>query len=325
MAREKRMAKCSQSPSELPSPKINMQPPDDALDSKYRLFECTCCGRQFKQRNGNFTKCVSVLYQANERFLPVCDHCIADLLEHYKARYGNVEQAVARVCLHFDIYFDVDLFESCVPNSDLLAYFKDYCRKCMTPSREGHRTYDEFLADKGDVPEYMMDVNQACREGQLSDEVIERWGKGIFTTDDYDTLESHYQMLKRQNPNCNSNQEIFIKDLCLTRWQQMQAVASHNVNDYQKLTQLYQDTFAKAGLKVGQEAIDGGNDTLGVTLETISRYTPEEYYKDKQLYKDFDGLGEYIRRFILRPLKNLILGTSERDPQYSVPEDGNED
>ena len=320
-----RISKKLPDPGLKPYPDIELNPPVDALDNKWRLFECTCCGRQFKQRNGNFTKCSSVLYQANDKFLPVCDSCLEELLNHYKQRFGDTEQAIARVCLHFDIYFDIELLESCNPTNDILNLFKDYCRRCMMPSRDGKRTYDEYLYDRGDIPEYVRDVNHANREGELSDEVIERWGKGIFTKEDYDTLETHYQMLKRQNPNCDSNQEIFIKDLCLTKWQQMQAIATHNINDYQKLTQLYQDTFAKAGLKVGQEAIEGGNETLGVTLETISHYTPEEYYQDKKLYKDFDGLGEYLSRFIFRPIKNQILGTKKRDKEYSIPEDTDAD
>lgn len=304
---------------------IPMQPPNDKLDDKWRVFECTACGRQFKQRSGNFTKCSSVLYQANDKYLPICDICLDNILNQYKQRFNSAEQAVERVCLHFDIYFDIDLLETCQSNDNLLVYFKEYCRKCNIASRNGRHTYDEYLAEKGDLPSYLVDVNQAAHSGALDDEVLERWGKGSFSRDDYEALEAHYHMLKRQNPNCNSNQEIFIKDLCLTKWQQMNAIANHNIADYQKLTQLYQDTFSKAGLKIGQEALEGGNNTFGVTLETISQYTPEEYYKDQKLYKDFDGLGDYCRRFIFRPLKNLVLGTSERDKQYRVPDEANND
>jgi len=53
----------------------------------------------------------------------------------------------------------------------------------------------------------------------------------------------------------------------------------------------------------------------------ISKYTPEEYYKDKKLYKDFDGIGEYFKRFVLRPLKNLQLGTTDRDKEFFVSDE----
>ena len=59
---------------------------------------------------------------------------------------------------------------------------------------------------------------------------------------------------------------------------------------------------------------------MGVTLATIAQYTPEEYYKDKKLYKDFDGLGDYFDRFVKRPLKNLMTGSIERDSEYCVKE-----
>ena len=64
----------------------------------------------------------------------------------------------------------------------------------------------------------------------------------------------------------------------------------------------------------------GSDECLGVTLELISKYTPEEYYKDKSLYKDFDNVGDYFERFVKRPLKNLICKTSERDKEYCVKE-----
>lgn len=85
---------------------------------------------------------------------------------------------------------------------------------------------------------------------------------------------------------------------------------------------MYRDTFKQAGLKTVQEIDNSAEETLGVTLATISQYTPEEYYRDKELYKDFDGLGDYIKRFILRPIKNLVLGTNERDKTYCVKDDG---
>ena len=46
----------------------------------------------------------------------------------------------------------------------------------------------------------------------------------------------------------------------------------------------------------------------------------KEYYKDKSLYKDFDGLGDYFERFVKRPLRNLMTGSTDRDFEYCVKE-----
>ena len=52
-------------------------------------------------------------------------------------------------------------------------------------------------------------------------------------------------------------------------------------------------------------------------------------YKQTRNYENinkryFDGIGEYFSRFVLRPLKNLVLGTTERDKEYCV-KDGDDD
>ena len=53
-------------------------------------------------------------------------------------------------------------------------------------------------------------------------------------------------------------------------------------------------------------------------IRTIEQYTPAEYYADKTLFKDADGIGEYFDRFIKRPLKNIFSGTKEMDLEYRV-------
>jgi hypothetical protein len=36
-----------------------------------------------------------------------------------------------------------------------------------------------------------------------------------------------------------------------------------------------------------------------------------------------DGLGEYVERFIFRPLKNWLTGSKDKDPEYSIGVDEN--
>ena len=61
--------------------------------------------------------------------------------------------------------------------------------------------------------------------------------------------------------------------------------------------------------------------SFGVTIETIERYTPAEYYKDQSLFSDFDKLKEYVERFMLRPLRNLMHGSKDRDYEFYIKEE----
>ena len=60
-----------------------------------------------------------------------------------------------------------------------------------------------------------------------------------------------------------------------------------------------------------------------MSIDTIERYTPAEFYKNQDLYKDFDGIGDYIKRFLLRPLKNLQFGSKEKDFEFYVKDEEN--
>ena len=103
--------------------------------------------------------------------------------------------------------------------------------------------------------------------------------------------------------------------------QQMKAVRNNKVDDYNKLTESYRKSFMQAGIKTVKDNAADADFTLGVTAEMIEKYTPAEYYKNKQLFKDNDGIGEYIDRFLLRPIKNLMHGDNKRDPEYYVKGD----
>jgi len=78
-------------------------------------------------------------------------------------------------------------------------------------------------------------------------------------------------------------------------------------------------------------SIDPSKASLATTARTkglISSYIsiieenePAEYYEDKKLFKDFDGLDEYFKRNMTRPTKNFIL--QSRD--FNVDKDDDKD
>ena len=114
-------------------------------------------------------------------------------------------------------------------------------------------------------------------------------------------------------------------DLCYIKSQQMRALRESRIDDYNKLTDSYRKSFTQAGLKTVSDDSTVNEDSWSSWTSIISQYTPEEYYKDKTLYMDFDGIGEYYERHAIRPLRNILEGTEIRDSKYYVHEDSDED
>lgn len=291
-------------------------------------YVCCQCNKHYTSLT-QFYKTYSKLY-TRTGYLPICKNCLGKLFDAYIEKYGDVRKAMQRICMAFDLYYNDSIFDTC--NDGTSAMLGNYIRNLNMAQYKG-RTFDTTLDDGFEFNKVSTSKKKNIPEPQEPDESevdeidpadIEKWGIG-FENVDYGILNAHYRLLKTANPNCDSNQEIFITDLCYTKMQQMKAVREGRVDDYNKLTDSYRKSFTQAGLKTVRDSSINEEFTIGVNAETIEKYTPAEYYKNKELYHDFDNIGDYINRFLLRPLRNLMHGTKDRDYEYFVRDEENED
>lgn len=298
----------------IPSPiEIKEYDHDDMEFILNNPYECSACGRRYSERENNFLKSPSFLFGANDGYVPICMHCAETYVDHFAASRG-VETAMRQLCERTDVYFDRVLLED-ILDSEKITYniIQEYFEKVTF-----EKTFDDTLEDD---PTAFSKTNGAV----IEDNVVDRWGEG-YSDSDYRVMEKHYHMLKRQNPNCNSNQEIFIKDLCPLYLMKQEASVRKDADSYKKLSETYRATFKEAGLQTRIDTNDGLDETFGVNIGYMAKYAPEQFYKDKTLFRDYDGIDEYGKRNLFRPLKNLAFGTNEDDPENFVsPNDDGED
>lgn len=82
---------------------------------------CLRCGAVHDKQPGNFLKVRSTFYGANDGFLPVCNKCVDELFEHYRAVLdNNILRCIYILCLNFNLYFSKAIYESAtkLPNFD---------------------------------------------------------------------------------------------------------------------------------------------------------------------------------------------------------------
>ena len=302
--------------------KLPIVPPSQQYNPEKHKFKCSCCGKGFNNQKTYFQKSNSPLFQANNGYLPWCKECTDKYFEKLIALYsGNEEHAIQHFCQQADWVYDIEPLKAAREISSDRSRISHYAEK-KNLNVDGRKTYIDSIKYEYETKEY--EIIQS-KEQAKSDEIsvsasaIDRWGVG-FTEIDYKILDDHYKMLKKNNPNCDSNQEIFIKSLCNINMLMARSLRDGDSDKYVKLTDQYAKTFKNAGLRTVEEKDSSNDETFCMTLGFISDYTPEEFYKDKELYKDFDGLGEYIDRHITRPMRNLFEGTNIRDKEYFVPE-----
>lgn len=294
--------------------------------------KCVCCSCGEPLALTKFYKSNSVFYA--DGHLPICKECFSSKFGHFAAEYHSNKMAMQRMCMTFDIYFNEVAFDSC--DTDDSTVLGNYFRKLNLSQHKG-KTFEDSIKEGFDLSgdrkpvketQGVVNVDNDDEENENADMIdpadIEKWGAGLEPTD-YTILNSHYRLLSSSNPQCDGNAEIFIIDLCYTKMQQMKAVRESRVDDYKKLTESYIKSFTQAGLKTVKDTNAMEDFTIGVNAETIEKYTPAEYYKNRSLYKDHDNIGDYIDRFLLRPLRNLMRGTKDRDAEFFVKDEEEND
>lgn len=290
-----------------------------------KKYKCTTCGSSWDSQKGHFSMSKSLIYQANNGYITMCNSCRDEYYRQLCLLYkGNEPKAIRHMCMQFGWFFHDDAVVASRQISSDRSRIGHYLAKKNLGQTSTLGTTD-IDTIKFEFSNKLDDVITSREQAKSDDSTvtasaIDRWGVG-FTEADYKNLDEHYRMLKKNNPNADNNQEIFIKSLCNINMLMVRALKDGDSDKYVKLTDQYAKTFKQAGLRTIEEKDGSADECLGVTLATIAQYTPEEYYKDKTLYRDFDGIGEYFERFVKRPLRNLMMGGNERDKEYYVHED----
>lgn len=299
-------------------------------DETKHKYKCSCCGKGFARQNGYFQKSNDVLFQANNGYLPWCKECTDKYVTQMTALYSNNEElAMKDFCQRAGWNYDLTAL---VASRETYSGHRDRSRISHYSAKknlncDGRKTYIDTL--KYDYENKQNEVVRSKEQAKANDlsvsaSAVDRWGVG-FTEIDYKNLDDHYRMLKKNNPNCDNNQEIFIKSLCNINMLMVRALTKGDSKEYSNLVEQYTKTFKQAGLKTIEEKDSSNDEVVGVTLQTISQFTPEEFYKDKELYSDWDEIGEYFERHVCRPMENIMTGSDIRDKEYFVPENGEDD
>ncbi len=282
------------------------------------FYKCTVCGQHYKRLDRNFPASQSELYAGWNYHLPICRHCMDKLFEHYTRAYGgDEERAIRRICSMYDIYYNESLLHSSKKIDKDRSRIQGYIKNANLAQYKD-KTYDTTLDNEqtNQIINSVEDIEET-NEYKVTPKMMRFWGTG-YKAETLRTLQGYYdELLKLCDGKPDVRQQKMMKNLCLLEYQQQQNI--QNGKDIGTLSNSYKSMFEASGLK--NDEADVSNDTYGVWLAAIEKYCPADYYKDKKKYHDFFGIGEYIERFMFRPLKNLIFGTKEKEKEYWIEDD----
>ena len=183
-----------------------------------KKYKCTTCGSSWDSQKGHFSMSKSLIYQANNGYITMCNNCRDEYFRQLCILYkGNETKAIRHMCMQFGWFFHEDAVVASRQISSDRSRISHYLAKKNLGQTSSIGVTDidtvkyEFSTKMGEV---ITSREQAkSEESTITASAVDRWGVG-FTEQDYKNLDEHYRMLKKVNPNIDSNQEIFVKDLC---------------------------------------------------------------------------------------------------------------
>lgn len=296
-------------------------------------YKCVCCGKEYETIKGHYYTSASPAYKDTGR-LHTCNTCVQRIYTNLVKKYDSEYEALRRTCMIFDLCFSEKLFQLSEKrnlNSNRMGKYMSYYN--MNQYKMHGKTFEDTIEEEKSQKaieavqdQYDVEVNIDEDTGQADlSQFKKKWGIG-YNPEEYLALEDHYNMLSSKLDDNDIVQQQLIRDLCDIKIQEVRCRTKGDIKGVKELKQLYQTTLGTANLKPKDTKVtlNDPDECWGLFNEMIEHYSPSEFYTDKELFKDYEGMSEYIERFITRPVENFIINKHQMDEEYVVNVDDTE-
>lgn len=269
-------------------------------------YKCCTCGKKYTKQSGNFSYSQSPLYKGNNSFLPICNNCLENLVEQYTELLGSQNEAIKRVCLHWDIYFSESLLNSTKKIDANRSRIKCYVKNCNLQQHAG-KTYDTYLkeinSERIDTINDLEDIKQQDKDYRVTQKTIKFFGFG-YTPEQYRFLQDQYDDWTHRHECRTKSQEEVFKNLCIAQLNIQ--IAQQTGGKVKDAMDSFQNLLGTANLKPCQtnENALADQNTFGTLIKKwenekpISEPDPE--------WKDVDGIARYIHIYFLGHLCKMM-------------------
>lgn len=186
-------------------------------------FYCCRCGMAYSRQKGYFPVSHSPMYRGLG-YLPICNNCIEELFEQYRVSLASDKEAMRRVCMKMDLYWNEALYEAVEKSAGIHSRIRNYIGKTNL-IRYIDKTFDDTLleesklesARRSDVFEFAEQdtpTNHNDDEVSVEQSVIDFWGSG-FAPDFYMELERRYQDWTNGVAIADPTERSLYKQICI--------------------------------------------------------------------------------------------------------------
>lgn len=245
--------------------------------------------------------------------------------------YSNGRYNICKDCMKEYVYnsleeIDLDRFKKILRIYDL-PFLKDTFETALNSPKETVGNYMRYInlnhGDKTWLNSDGLNLSIESFKGEefiVTKEIMRKWGKNR-TDEEYEWLEDTYNEWLEKNKSDTMGERTTFMYITMKQFDIMKGWENgENTKDAEESLRKFMSNANVVPKDLKEIAGNESDECWGLYVKEVEKLRPAEYFEDKKLYFDFDGLIDYINRHMFRPLKNLLLKTKEYDKEFNVNE-----
>jgi len=287
------------------------------------------------------TKTPLQFYDATDFFLDtngmmsICKPCINDIFGRIYESELDFYKATLKTCRILNIKYDERAVDAAVNHMTTVEskgkskppFFGIYKSRIMAVMDIAMYERDSLTLDMT-FHEPTEAIQSELSEDDLGKNDIDYlhtfWGNGM-SFEDYDFLERELSEWKATNRSDTKAEISLLKELCqkeleIRKNRELGKSTAALVKEKQDLMK----TCAVDPQKANAAGAGKSQDTFSSFIKIIEENEPADIFNDKDLFKDYQNIDFYFKKYVTRPLKNYITGSRDFNVEKDE-EDGKDD
>ena len=274
-----------------------------------RAKENWCPSCQTAKENKYFIQSLSPVH---DRFLPLCRTCLMARFKTYKNVLNSDGGALWCVCSEMSYpvikkYYDMALEKQDNDNRNLFMIYHSILKD------EGFQVNGFWQSDLmlDDIVELSTKTDEMAEDKEKAIDLAEQeriWGK--FEEEDYELLNSFFDMYTQDLPNMDAALELRYRDLCKAELRKRKADENGDISEISKAEESLRKNMALLKLDKFQDNKQSEVEKHIERMCWMVENTKPCECEDLEKYKDFSGFGIKWAE-IMRCMRNLIANTRD--------------
>lgn len=269
---------------------------DEGPKEPAQRYICYRCGTSYSRQKGFFPASHSDMYRGMG-YLPICCDCVDDIYEDYCIELNNGKEAMRRVCMKLDLYWDEDIYAMMERSTSGNSRVRNYIGKTNIIRYMG-KAFDDTLkreaAEAAASPiAAVMPAVDSKEPIVVSQDIIDFWGED-FAPEFLIKLDKRYQKWTGGAKDLDNGSVSLYKQICLLEETINRDAAAGKPTDknVNMLNTLLGSVNEKPVQKKSEADAAIDNTPFGVWIDRWENKRPIP--DPDPAFKDVDGIIKYI-------------------------------